>query len=229
MEYEAEEKLVYGRKSGSTNHSNRVRSLLTKVSHFGKCETFFPGVRMELKPTLWRTCRALANLQRLRLLRALIALPGQTVTELADAACLSVAISSRYLRDLNARGLVSPVRFSRFVRYYPESDRSVASADPLLKALMGSVSGNTDKVKKVFRILTAMTHPRRVEIIKLLTQGEKSIEALRRDTGYSKAALMRHIVKLRNRGFVGRLKRGVWQCLPQKHKLARCLVSLAGS
>ena len=71
-----------------------------------------------LKPTLWRTARALANADRLRLFREVYKSQGAAdVTELAEAVELPIPIASTYLRALNARGLVSVVRTGSYVLY----------------------------------------------------------------------------------------------------------------
>lgn len=184
---------------------------------------------MALKPTIWKTCRALANLRRLELLAELLDTPGQTVTAVAATVGLSVNLASRYLRDLNARGLLRAKRLSRFVRYYPEADRLVASTVPLLVALSKTLSRNDIDIKRAFRILTAMTHPRRVEIVRLLKNGPQRPRELRRLAQISRPALMRHLRKLVDHGFVFRKKVGVLELVRQKDVLVCCLVKLAGS
>ena len=53
-----------------------------------------------LKPTLWRTCRALANHRRLVMLRVLAKEREMTVSQIADAVRLPVATVSANLRML---------------------------------------------------------------------------------------------------------------------------------
>ena len=57
------------------------------------------------QPTLWRTCRVLANRKRLQTLALLIRQPNQTVSAVAERMSLSMPAASQYLRALEARGL----------------------------------------------------------------------------------------------------------------------------
>ncbi len=88
-----------------------------------------------LHPTLWRTCRTLANSRRLACLKAVFANPGSSVEAIAEAAHIPHAQASLCLRALQARGLIRAERQSRWVRYSPVPDSSVPSAAPILTAL----------------------------------------------------------------------------------------------
>ena len=69
------------------------------------------------QPTLWRTCRVLANRKRLQTLALLIRQPNQTVSAVAERMSLSVPAASQYLRALEARGLLTCRRVGRRVEY----------------------------------------------------------------------------------------------------------------
>ena len=60
-----------------------------------------------LQPTLWRTCRVLANRTRLRMFHLLLHQPGQTVSAIAERLGLTVPVASQNLRALEARGLLA--------------------------------------------------------------------------------------------------------------------------
>ena len=60
-----------------------------------------------IQPTLWRTCRVVANRKRLQTLALLIRKPNQTVSAVAERMRLSVPAASQYLRALEARGLLT--------------------------------------------------------------------------------------------------------------------------
>ena len=77
---------------------------------------------MALHPTLWRTCRVLAGPTRLRLLRRVIARPGLTVQQLADAQDIGKSRASQELRRLQSRGLIQARRKSARVAYHPVPD-----------------------------------------------------------------------------------------------------------
>ena len=161
-----------------------------------------PEATMMLKPTLWRTCRVLANRTRLRLLQDLLRQPGQRVTELALCLGLQPSVVSRYLRELNARGLLEARRTGRFVAYHPVPDSSVPQAGPLLAALRRTMARQGNPVDYIFRQVTALTHPRRVVILAVLNRKSSRLWELRRTTGISEPALLRHLAKLKSRGFI---------------------------
>jgi len=73
------------------------------------------------RPTLWRTCRVLANRTRLRIFRRLAQQPGQTVSDVARRLRLSLPVTSQYLRALEARGLLSARRVGLRVTYRPSA------------------------------------------------------------------------------------------------------------
>jgi hypothetical protein len=76
----------------------------------------------EMAPTLWRTCRVLANPKRLALIGALIGKPPQTVGAVAASCGLSGAACSLGLRQIQARGLCRATRTGRWVSYALEAD-----------------------------------------------------------------------------------------------------------
>ncbi len=68
-----------------------------------------------LRPTLWRTCRVLANRTRLKIYALLLRQPGQTVSAIAEQLKLPLPAASHYLRALEARGLLAVRRKGRNV------------------------------------------------------------------------------------------------------------------
>lgn len=96
-----------------------------------------------LAPTLWRTCRVLANPNRLSCLKAVLKVPGRTVENVADAVGLAESKASLALRALQSRGILSSHRISRWTHYYPEPDASVATAslNPAGRVEMGRRTG----------------------------------------------------------------------------------------
>ena len=65
----------------------------------------------ELKPTLWRTYRVLANEDRLRLFKAVMENSGNlSVRDYAKMLHLADDVASVYLRQMNARGLLGVER-----------------------------------------------------------------------------------------------------------------------
>ncbi len=179
------------------------------------------------RPSLWRTCRVLANKPRLEMLRQLILSPNQSVSEVARRLCVTPAAATQYLRALNARGLLAARRQGKCVYYRPSADESVLGAVLLLQALRETFAGKKDPVEAIFRQATAFTHPRRIDIIRALQNESLDGRHLRAATGMSKSALKRHRRKLVSRGFVmfdGRK----YCCTTPRHRLAKVLLRLAG-
>ena len=92
-------------------------------------------MKEKLRPTVWRTARALDNENRLRFLRAVfISKEAKGVTRLAEDIGVSVSTASQYLRALNARGLVDVKRESSYVYYGSGKNRSLPEAQLLQDA-----------------------------------------------------------------------------------------------
>ena len=160
---------------------------------------------MNLIPTMWRTCRVLANPLRLRCLQAVLRQPGRFVSELAKETRLPVPVASQYLRDLQARGLISVERRSRWTFYGDTPDPSVGHAAPLLAAMRVALADNSFSPKQAQRTLQGFTHPRRIAVLRLLARSDPlDFTEIHRATGISKPALLRHLDKLEACGLVRR-------------------------
>lgn len=178
------------------------------------------------QPTLWRTCRAIANRRRLRIFGWLVQHPDQTVSAVARALRLPLSLTSFYLRTLEARGLLTVRRVGRFVRYQPLSATSQSSAAGLAAALTEAFQKESYSVEQVFRLATAFTHPRRIEAFRLLNQAPSAASQLRATTRISGWALARHLNKLEARGFIAR--RGeLYEAVRQRSRLSLELARLA--
>lgn len=158
---------------------------------------------MELRPTLWRTCRVLANETRLRLLWHLFDEGELCVGQLAVRTGMSRPNASNQLRALNARGLIIPRREKMKVIYRPEANRGIDFAPGLLEALR-VCSQRSIPFGALVRQATAFTHERRIEIVRTLNGKRLPFGGLRTATGISPAALSRHLEKLEARRFVRR-------------------------
>lgn len=154
-----------------------------------------------LSPTLWRTCRVIANETRLNLLRALFSCEESTVSMLAEKAGISISFASSQLRVLNARGLVSARSSGRWVFYTATPSLVVEHADAIGNAIRASCAVGTDN-KSLMETATAFTHPRRIIITKCLGEGEKTVSELMKSTNISPMALYRHLKKLTARRMV---------------------------
>ncbi|MBI2193803.1 MAG: helix-turn-helix domain-containing protein [Planctomycetes bacterium] len=177
-------------------------------------------------PTLWRTCRALANRLRLRLLQHLFHRSDQSVSEVARALKVRRSVTTQYLRALNARGLLGVRRVGRWVYYRPAPDDSILSSTDLLSALRRTFEGTNNPIDEIFLLSTAFTHPRREKIYRALSGRGLTLKALKEETGISSDALRRHLNKLRCRGFI-RMEGGIYRACVPESPLARVLVRLA--
>jgi DNA-binding transcriptional ArsR family regulator len=167
---------------------------------------------VSLQPTLWQTCRIMANRLRLKMFRLIVHEPGQTVSALAGRVHVSIAVASQYLRVLEAGGFLEARRNERSVEYRPKDGAKTQSGLP--HALAREFE-NKRAVETVFKLLTAFTHPRRIEVYQSLAGRTQTLEELVRSTGIPWRPLLRHLSKLRSRGFV--LHRGVH---PRQYMLA---------
>jgi DNA-binding transcriptional ArsR family regulator len=180
---------------------------------------------MALNPTLWRTCRVLANQKRLRLLQYVIANPLSTVAHMASALHIPDPVASEYLRALNARGLLRAKRQGRFVLYEAAADISIPVAGILLAAIQDALNSQSE-LKDILNNLTGFTHPRRIELMRAISSGTADLRSLKAKTGNSKQSLTRHLRKLRRRGYVVS-DRGLYRCACPKQPLAKTLLALA--
>lgn len=179
-----------------------------------------------LHPTLWRTCRALANRRRLAVLRHLARHGRSQVSEVQEALGLGSGEASACLRRLNARGVLRVRRWSRYVYYEIGADPQVPDAAPLVEALRAALGSRRDPSARIHRALTALTHPRRTALLALMGTQAWTPDALRRVSGISGPALSRHLRKLRDRGWA-RPHGGTWRLTRPAAPFARCLFDLA--
>lgn len=202
------------------------RSIL--ISHLARCD-IGEGMTISLTPSLWRTCRVLANPLRLACLGAVCEDRSHTVSELAQRARLSPTVASLYLRQLQARGLIRPARVGRWVRYSAVADPAVAHAAEVLAAMKRALRRSHPPYRRLFRTLTGFTHPRRLAILRALTgRNAVPLEWLRDATGIPVPALSRHLDKLRRHGLVRRTPSG-WRLALTPSRLAQALMGANGS
>ena len=190
--------------------------------HFDKCGT----MNDSLRPTLWRTCRALANKHRLEILRVLDQDGPQTVSKMRDRLGQPISCVSENLRALNARGLLTAKRQGREVRYELGADPTVPGAKELLQAVLETLRLRENGDTYAFKLLTALTHYRRHQILFVLTTESLPFGELCQRSDMSRQALQRHIAKLHERGFIVHKARA-WHVANAKSPLHQCLLSLA--
>lgn len=178
------------------------------------------------QPTLWRTCRVLANRQRLQMLALLIREPGQTVSSVARQMRLSLPAASQYLRALEARGLLTCRRIGLRVEYRPAvtTEGGGGTIAAALRMLVGRRRQQPPDV--LFKLATAFTHPRRIEVYRAVKNGADSFVRVQAATHISRRALARHLAKLEARGFVNN-EGDVYAVTNHAHPFGRVLARLA--
>ena len=177
-------------------------------------------------PTVWRTCRVLANTGRIKCLKVVLEQPGRTVCEIAACVRIAENLASEHLRALQARGLIQACRKSRWVHYAPVPDPLVPSARPLLTALRQTLLTEKKTEPEIIHTLTAFTHPRRLAILRYLQKvGYASADDIAAATRISLPALSRHLSKLTARRLAS-CEDHRWQLTPRFGRLEKTLLSL---
>jgi DNA-binding transcriptional ArsR family regulator len=182
--------------------------------------------RPSQSPTLWRTCRVLANRKRLALLQALLARQPQGVSQLAQKLKLSLPVTSQYLRALEARGLLKVRRVRRRVEYRMTAPAESENLGAMLSALRTALRLPGDSSAQIFKFATGFTHPRRVEICRLLIAAPLPFVAIQSASKLPQPSLRRHLHKLMTRGYVVR-ERHLYQLASKLPHLAAELLALA--
>ena len=178
----------------------------------------------DLKPTLWRTMRVLANTRRLQLLAELFRNPPLCVSECAKCCGMPRVSTSVALRQLQARGLIRAERSSRWVRYRPVPDPLVAHAAAISAAMRTALGARNADLKSIARVSTAYTHERRIRIVRALATSPRTMDELAAICRISAPALFRHIDKLARRNVVHRDRNRV-SLLPPANPLAAALLA----
>jgi len=178
-----------------------------------------------LKPTLWRTARALVNADRLKLMRLVANAKGEKgVVELAAEAGLPVPTASIYLRALNARGLISVVRSGAFVYYGTGSDRSLPVASAMQEAfrkLFARRKLPEDWSDRLLPLARAYANPRREEIVRTVGARQPvGYAELYHRVGICETSLLRHLKVLVTAGVVVRRSDGSYSLAPPANSLA---------
>jgi DNA-binding transcriptional ArsR family regulator len=168
----------------------------------------------------------LSGQTRLKLLRQLHDIPGQSVSTLAKAVGIGVSDASQELRRIQSRGLLKPYRQGAFLIYRLEPDPQVPSAAPLLQALQATLSGHpSEQDPEMIPLATGLSHPRRIQMVRLLMPAPLSTQNLRQVAGIPVCPLSHHLAVLKAGGWIHGNKT-LWTFRPPDHPLARTLVQL---
>ena len=182
-------------------------------------------MKADLTPSLWRTCRVLANARRLILLRSVCIDGSGNVSELAQRTGLQVEKASMHLRLLQSRGLLRAGRVGPRVYYAARADPLVRHAGPMLAVLRRAVV--KESANDMRRVFTCFTHPRRQILVRCLASGPCDGDVLAARCRMSHSAAFRHLDKLQRRGIVSRDEDGVYTLLRPATLLGRRLLRIA--
>jgi len=184
----------------------------------------------KLQPTLWRTCRVLANDTRLRLFAELVRKQPQSVSELAAQCSLALPVASQSLRALEARGLLRVNRIRRRVEYRIPTKSEAGPLAELIATLQTALHRDPLPTRAIAKLATAFTHPARIQIHRALRSGPKAEMQIQTTVRLSSLALWRHLRKLRARGFV-RLDdtQANYRCCNHPDRIGRALGKLAAA
>jgi DNA-binding transcriptional ArsR family regulator len=197
------------------------------MTHFAKYASVTPDTPLSRQPTLWRTCRVLANRKRLQILALLSRQPNQTVSTVARHMRLSLPAASQYLRALEARGLLTCRRVELRVEYRLSAATTENAAGEILTALRSVFRRKAQPTKALFKLATAFTHPRRIEVFRAIKNGADSFSKLQTATHISARALSRHLAKLEARGVL-KSEMEVYAVTNPPHPFGCVLARLAG-
>jgi DNA-binding transcriptional ArsR family regulator len=181
-----------------------------------------------LEPTVWRSCRALANRTRLSLLKAMIDESPLCVQTLAERCKLKKSVCSQYLRILNARGFLQANRRGRWVDYSLGANPSVKHADDLLKAVVRTLRScaSVKEYATVLKDLTIFTCPRRMLMVRVIQANpNRSPSELSTYCRMPYKTILRQLKKLERRTVITRAESGITLCSPTR-PLAKKLLTL---
>jgi DNA-binding transcriptional ArsR family regulator len=172
---------------------------------------------------IWKTCRVLANESRLRILRRLMRGAELCVTDLAEIEDLSLVVASEHLRRLHEVGFLKQKRKSKWIFYSAVESSASLVAQTIYKPLKKQLVMMDNQIPHLMKLMTAFTHPRRVEIIKTLQGRPQMFHELIVGCAISPAAMFRHLQKLISRGFVEQSE-GLFRLVSDGTELKKVLI-----
>ena len=189
-------------------------------------------MKTTLRPTLWRTVRALANANRLLFLRAVFESKGKkNVSQLSEEIGLSVSTASIYLRALNARGLISVRKKDGCVLYGDGKNRSLPEAQLLQKSfriLFSEPDTPEDWAESQAGFLQSYAHENRLSIIATLMRFRSAgFMEIRDEIGLPKTTVYRHLSILGRSSVVAMDDKGRYVLNEPRNQLEKALRELA--
>ena len=188
-----------------------------------------------LNPSFWRTVRSLKNINRLNLLKRVYDSGGKLgVTSVGSSVNVNEPLASNYLRQMNARGIISVKRNSKFVYYGTSPDRSLPRAISLQDAFREYFKHELKKgwQLELWTIMDGFSHYNRLNIIRYLAvMGKCSRAALIQSAGIMEKNFEHHFAKIKRAGIVERKSYGpknyYYVIAPQSNPIAKTLLAAA--
>ena len=166
---------------------------------------------------LWKRCRALANSLRLDMLEQLSRNSPRCVKEIAAELGVAENVASKNLQLLFSAGFLTQKHRGKYLFY------ALDQKDVLLASVLELT--HAGKKDHAMFMATALTHERRVSIIKALKTKPLEMERISRETRISWDAMARQIKKLERRGFV-QIEDGKYSLTIPKCSFGESLVGL---
>ena len=156
-----------------------------------------------LTPTLWKTCRVVANPVRLRILRILMKKKVLTVMDMVQMMDMPKGTISLYLKELQARGLIHAKRKSVNVFYEFKSDPIVPQAAKIMDIVTALFRGKGSD-KDIIALFSALRTSNAVKMLAYLLKdgGWVDCTALGRRLRISLLTVLKHRRTLCRNGFV---------------------------
>lgn len=176
---------------------------------------------------IWRTCRVLANESRLKILKRLMRGAELCVTDISEVEGVSLVTASEHLRLLHQSGFLMQERKSKWIFYTASLSAGFSLAEEIYKPLRKRLIMSKSQIPSLLKLMTAFTHPRRVEILKCLFVASRSFDELIELCDISPMAMRRHLGKLVSRDIV-RQDSDIYRIPSGGTELKRVLIQLCG-
>lgn len=186
----------------------------------------------KLRPTLWRTVRAILNPIRLDMLKVAYDCEGTLcVRQIARLFRVKDAIASIYLRQMNARGLLGCRREEIKVYYTVSTDRSLPEAIKLQAALKDFFRDKSlgDWEIDLVTVLKGFSHFNRLAAILRLLEGPATKEDLRKAMGVTVKSFDHHLHLLNSARLLEwtlEKRPRLYRLLPPRHPISKVLLEI---
>lgn len=185
----------------------------------------------DLRPSLWRTCRALMNPLRLRIFKDVFTYEGEfCVRQFARKSGITDSLASTSLRLLNSRGLLGVRRDKIKVFYNTDPDRSLPEAVEIQHAFRKYFAQDLSDgwERQLVKILKAFSHFNRLAMIVRLAKGPASSGELETAVGVFVKSPHHHLRYLKQADLVECVRscRGPseYRLVPQTHVISKVLL-----